>query len=113
MNRSAPYEAILHILDHDPASYVAFGVYWYPLKRLMLDAGHKRWYLGTADDAPTRARIGSSIGRDPDLILRHAAHHFRAKCDAGERYLPGSTFPDDSDDTYLTHDPDFGPAAAL
>lgn len=103
------YEPLLHILDHDPAMYLSFGVYWWTLKRLLKRAGFEREYLGDADDPVCRQRMRSFMGEDPRDILRLAAHHHRAKIDWAEQYNGGSYYPDDTGDGYDLNDPDFGP----
>jgi hypothetical protein len=108
---AANFEPLLHLLDQDPLAYLSFGVYWWSLKRLLRESGYERYYLGASDDPPVRVRINALVGRDPASLLAVAAHHHRTKCEWGERYDGGSTFPDESGDTYTLRDPDFGPAA--
>lgn len=105
------YEPLLHILDHDPAMYLSFGVYWWTLKRLLKRAGFKREYLGDADDPVCRLRMSGFVGTDPRDIMRLAAQHHRAKIEWGERYIGSSYYPDDTGDVYHLEDPDFGPVA--
>lgn len=104
------YEPLLHLLDHNPAIYLSFGVYWWTLKRLLRTADYHREYLGDSDDPVCRKRMQRYAGTDPRDILRLAAGHHRAKIEHGEMYDGGSYFPDDSGDTYALNDPDFGPA---
>jgi len=108
---SVSFEAIAKLLDANPATYRAFGVYWWTLKRLMRESGMRRWYLGPTDDLPCRMRIRREIGTDPATLLAAAAHHYRTKALHGEAFDGGSRYPGDDDDPYELVDEDFGPAA--
>lgn len=101
-------EGVATILRTDPLSYMAFGPYWWWVKRWLKEAyGDKAPIQGDADDPMTRLRLAQYWKRDGKKLWQAAINHFEQKAAWGERYEPHSYLPP-WEEGYTLYDPDMG-----
>jgi len=104
-------DGVARTLDAQPETYRGFGPYWWPLKRLLIDAGHSQ-FGDTVDDAET----ADALTYDRPALTAAAAYTFAEHArGAGMQFSPAHTIAreDGELDTYLIADEDIeGPVIA-
>lgn len=99
-------EPLVTKLQQDPASYRAFGPFWWFVKNQLraarIDKNTLAW-LGRADDPAATAQLRALYPTD-DEMWRAALHHFNQKATWGETRLGHSHLPDGT--LYDLKDPD-------
>lgn len=108
------FRGIVQLLQQDPATYRAFGVYWWPLKRMLKEHYDTEtlYFLGGVDDPEVRELVETHWKHDDRTLFRAAMNHFREKTLWGERYDGLSSLPTDGA-PYMLEDLDMGPANAV
>ena len=102
-------EGVATLIRLDPHSYVAFGPYWWWVKRWLREAyGNEAPVRGDHDDPAARQRLLDYWGGDGRKLWEAAINHFERKATMGERYEPHSYMPP-YEEAYVVQDPDVAP----
>ncbi|BAW01605.1 uncharacterized protein TTMY_1211 [Thermus thermophilus] len=102
-------EGVATLLRMDPMSYVAFGPYWWWIKRWLQEAyGEDSPVQGDADDPVAREHLAAYWKGDWKKLWRAAIRHYQQKVAWGERYEPHSYMPP-HEEAYVVNDPDMVP----
>lgn len=107
---NAKLTGIVQALNADPATYRAFGPFWWGIKQqLKAHFTPKQLYFLGSENDPRAQRRMQKLYPDPDVFLQAAIQHYSTKIQWGEPYDGHSYFPD-TEDPYQLMDADFGPA---
>jgi hypothetical protein len=109
--RPEQLRGVVQLLENDPASYRAFGPFWWFIKRLLrrfYAQNRALYFLGGSDEPETRRRLAGLYPSESGMF-EAALHHYAAKVQYGEVYDGESYWPDD-ESPYRLVDPDMGPA---
>lgn len=103
---------VAQLLLQDPATYRAYGPYWWSIKAALASAyPNQLWFAQGYDDTRIR-KLMERWYPDPQDLLAAALNHYRQKVVNGERYEGHSYLPGPNEETYNLYDPDMGPANA-
>ncbi|PIG96917.1 hypothetical protein [Deinococcus sp. UR1] len=102
------------LLLQDPATYAAYGAFWWSMKRLLAreyQGDARLWFAGPHDDARVRGIIERKYPTEQALYAA-ALHHYSQKVGWGEAYANHSYLPGRNMEPYLLTDPDMDAANA-
>jgi hypothetical protein len=103
---------VVQMLQDNPAAYLGFGVYWWPVKRMLKEhfGTDVLYMLGPNDDAEVRNELEQYWSNDDELFEAACNHYAQAVTDAS--HLSGLSVRIDGA-LYVVSDDDVGPASVV
>ena len=106
--------AVAQLLNQDPASYHAYGLFWWTIKALLrreMGGEARLWFLGPADEPRSREMVARIYPQEQQQFAA-ALEHYRRKVEIGEIYADHSYLPGRDMTPYTLYDPDMDAANA-